>query len=1200
MMIRIVFSGLLATMFLGCGSATTAGNASAASDAPSLDDDLDTGTSADDDVSPQIVDGKDEQEIGGDGPEPGAPLVTIQAPEEGDVFTVAESVTFRGNVAMPEEGLDGHTYRWTSDVDETLASGEVTSSVIDLEIDTLSPGEHQITLSVTGPEGVEGSAEVAILINQPPTGVTLVAISPSDPVTSDPLQASVTEAAIDPDGDPITYTYSWYVDDVMAGISGDTVPAQETSQGQVWRVEALPTDPYAAGEIGEASVTIGNTPPSLEGVSLLPSAGNTDTTFTCGLSGWSDDDGDTESVQYAWLVNGDVVPGATDATLTGEFFVKGDAVQCTVTPVDGQGAGAPVTSEIAPILDTAPAVTSATLDPPEGDQTTLFTCIPGDASDVDSDAVTLNYVWFVNDEALPGTTSHTSEAITLVKGDSLRCDIVPVADDVEGIAVSSNTVEIGNAAPAAGPVIMSPNPATELSIITCMVGQSTDPDDDNLALLYIWTVNGEVVEGQTGNTLDGAHFGKGDQVLCEAVAFDGESESPPEASKVVVMVVNTPPLVSSAEITPTTGSVQTTFTCLSGETADPDPGDTVTVSTLWYHQGVEVSGGIFEALVPAELGLSPGALTCTITPTDGDDPGPPVTSAEATIVNNPPSITSVTLGPQPATSSDTLTCTPSGWSDEDGDLESFFYEWSVAGITLADAHDPTLSPEHFDKGDLIVCVVTPTDGMVLGTAMPSNSLVIANSPPSVTGATISPTVGGKMTPFVCDAQGASDPDASDIDTLLFAYTWSIDGDVIVGAESKTFTPGGDVSTDASLTCTVRPYDLQHYGDPAGSGPALITNLAPSIESVIITVGDEGLYCVPQGASDPDGDDVTYDYTWLLNGLIVEEEEEAFLASDDLVKDDEVRCVITPTDGTADGQPVTSEPYLFSNDGPTTPVVTLEPEDAAPGEPLECDAVATDPDDDQLTYTYTWALDGEVLNAYTQATLPAGVTEACETWACTAVASDGQAESPVGSDTLTLGPEDGGDPGGYLWHGHHSAPSDATSGDVASKNTFFSTERVATRITPALDAFPMTLTHVRFYGTGGTYFIEVFADGAEPAITLASTTHVVSSPGMQVVPLDAPTQLNGAMSVWVAINGEADYWVASNDKDGQSISNLIYGCPTFIPTLGCIDWLGGGGEVPFEWYPFSTFDGLFDTSWSTWGDPIIDVGYAGDVAPPTCD
>ena len=49
--------------------------------------------------------------------------------------------------------------------------------------------------------------------------------------------------------------------------------------------------------------------------------------------------------------------------------------------------------------------------------------------------------------------------------------------------------------------------------------------------------------------------------------------------------------------------------------------------------------------------------------------------------------------------------------------------------------------------NLVVCIVTPTDAIDTGQPVPSNSLVIANSPPAVSGATITPTVGGKLTEF---------------------------------------------------------------------------------------------------------------------------------------------------------------------------------------------------------------------------------------------------------------------------------------------------------------------------------------------------------------------------------------------------------------------------------------------------------------------
>ena len=84
--------------------------------------------------------------------------------------------------------------------------------------------------------------------------------------------------------------------------------------------------------------------------------------------------------------------------------------------------------------------------------------------------------------------------------------------------------------PVAGAVIMTPNPATELTGIECVVGESSDPDGDNVALSYAWYVNDALVEGQTGATLSGEHYDKGDTVLCEVTAFDGEEASAPAAT----------------------------------------------------------------------------------------------------------------------------------------------------------------------------------------------------------------------------------------------------------------------------------------------------------------------------------------------------------------------------------------------------------------------------------------------------------------------------------------------------------------------------------------------------------------------------------------------------------------------------------------------------------------------------------------------
>ena len=1183
---RSLCAASLSLLLSACSSATTTGEPAGVTDVAEAGAHADASPSPSPEVDATLgSDGKTGDELSDSELE-----ITIQAPEPDEVFTYGDDLPFRATIAPSDLPPEGLSYHVESDLDGPLDEGELDAWSLELTLSGLSHGAHSLTLSVVDEEAREYLESVPVVINRPPTGETLVSISPQTPVSTDALQALITQSAVDPEGEEVSYSFAWFVDDLPAGIAAATVPAQETERGQVWRVEAHPTDGYALGPPAQASVTILNAPPSLGAVSILPSAGDTTTEFSCNYEGYDDPEGSDEAVLYRWLLNGELIDGQTGDTLPSAETVKGDEVQCSVTPQDDEGSGATLVSEIALVLDAPPSVTSASLEPPAGDRTTLFTCVAGETADLDGDDLSLITRWRVNDEELPGTTSSTSEGISLTKGDILQCELVPVAAELEGSALLSNSVTIDNAAPIAGAVIMSPNPASELSVVSCIVGDSSDPDDESVSLTYVWKVNGVIVAGETSYTLDGEHFNKGDEVLCEALAFDGEAYSAPEASKVVVQVINTPPFLSTATLTPSEGAVTSTFTCSAGASEDPDPGDSVSVATLWFHQGVAVAGGTGETLIPADFGLGPGELSCTLTPNDGESDGIAVTSNAAEIINAAPSLESLSLGPQPASSSDTLVCTPEGVADADGDEVELHYEWSVAGVTLPDESGPTLSPEHFAKGDLVVCIATPDDGIEEGSPVPSNSLIITNSAPTLSGATISPTVGGKLTSFTCEPEGANDPDAGDEESLVFVTRWYIDGALIPGAESPSFVPGNQIETDATLSCSVTPYDLQSYGEEKTSGQALITNLAPLLESVVLNPADGGLYCVPQGLTDPDEDEVTPRFAWLVNGLIVTEADEAFFNLAGLEPESEVRCVVTPYDGSVEGQPKTSPPYLSNNSSPGPPEVSLGPPGAKAGESLICEALSLDPDDDPLTYSYTWTLNGSPQPAYTQAELPAGVSAPCDTWTCEVVASDGTHESAPGSASLTVGPEGAADSSGYTWFGHHSAPADAGAADIETKNTFFSSERVATQITPDPSAFPITLTHVRFYGHPGTYEIDLMSDAGEPIISLASGTHEVTNSGMQIATLDVPLTLNGPLTIWVALNGTQDLWVASADTDGQATQNLVYGC-FGSEILGCF--------TPPSWDPYEHFDFIGD-AWASWGDIIADVGFISDGEAASCE
>ena len=122
----------------------------------------------------------------------------------------------------------------------------------------------------------------------------------------------------------------------------------------------------------------------------------------------------------------------------------------------------------------------------------------------------------------------------------------------------------------------------------------------------------------------------------------------------------------------------------------------------------------------------------TVIPKDGTDFGTLQTSTNVTIQNSPPSISSVTITPDPAYANDTLTANPTSPYDADGDTVTFTYQWQKYEegnwVNIAGATNQTLEPENFVQGDQIKIICTPYDGQDYGP--PQEAIItISNTPP---------------------------------------------------------------------------------------------------------------------------------------------------------------------------------------------------------------------------------------------------------------------------------------------------------------------------------------------------------------------------------------------------------------------------------------------------------------------------------------
>ena len=90
---------------------------------------------------------------------PQPPVVEIAQPESDDVFATGVEVVFIGSAEDPDgPDLEESAFVWSSDLDGEIGTGRL------IGVDTLSAGDHLITLTVRDVDNLLGTATVAITI----------------------------------------------------------------------------------------------------------------------------------------------------------------------------------------------------------------------------------------------------------------------------------------------------------------------------------------------------------------------------------------------------------------------------------------------------------------------------------------------------------------------------------------------------------------------------------------------------------------------------------------------------------------------------------------------------------------------------------------------------------------------------------------------------------------------------------------------------------------------------------------------------------------------------------------------------------------------------------------------------------------------------------------------------------------------------
>jgi len=226
----------------------------------------------------------------------------------------------------------------------------------------------------------------------------------------------------------------------------------------------------------------------------------------------------------------------------------------------------------------APAPSSSALDePPRIESVTLEPRSPRpgerlhaqvDAVDPEGGKLRLEYEWTLNGrrvEDATGPSLHVEGGAG--KGSVVGVNVVAIDPSNQRSAVERATARIGNSPPVVHGLIIEPlHEVTGGTDITA-TPKASDPDGDELSFEYRWDVNGSTVRN-SGATLPGSAFTRGDTVVVHVVASDGAADSDPLRSD-PIPVVNAPPRVTS---TPGAFDEQGRFV-YRVEAEDPD-GDT--------------------------------------------------------------------------------------------------------------------------------------------------------------------------------------------------------------------------------------------------------------------------------------------------------------------------------------------------------------------------------------------------------------------------------------------------------------------------------------------------------------------------------------------------------------------------------------------------------------------------------------------------
>lgn len=464
------------------------------------------------------------------------PTCIILEPLEDQLSLFGEPLVLNGTLIDQEWANDELSAIWSSSKDGLLdVQNPDINGAVGLEIDTLTTGQHYLSLEGTDEMGKSCTDSVRILVDDYPSAT--IDYPPDEAVFS--IGEVISFQGTTLDGEDLEYVLNieW-----TSSLDGMLESGNPNNQGTssftrndlspgVHEIIFTSTDTAALTTTNTIDIYI-NTAPEAPNLVLSPDPAFANVDLEVQASGSVDIDGDTIYYSYEWWVDG-VPHSSTSSIIPASELDNGEVWTARVTPNDGHTDGAYTEASIT-ISNSLPYfLEEASISPLTAYMNDTITCSAA-AEDIDDGSLSIAYEWTnANGDILSSIDSYLILGTDAVVNETLTCSATAV--DAQGATIISiTTIDVSNTPPTIeAPIITSPTGPFFIDATLECVTTAEDPDQ-TLAIDYQWELNGSILSTIDTVDLSTHTVLPGDEVECIATTTDDEGEIATDSSIAVI------------------------------------------------------------------------------------------------------------------------------------------------------------------------------------------------------------------------------------------------------------------------------------------------------------------------------------------------------------------------------------------------------------------------------------------------------------------------------------------------------------------------------------------------------------------------------------------------------------------------------------------------------------------------------------------